>query len=280
MKKRKRIHAVIYHVFMAAFCLIMIYPVLWMVFSSFKPTSDIFVTQKQLFPENWTIENYINGWRGFAGYSFRLFFRNSLFITVVSTIGTLITSALAAYAFARLKFPFKKVMFALMMMTLMLPAQVMMIPQYILYNWFGWIGSFNAVIIPSFAGGAFYIYMLVQFIQGLPRELDEAAIMDGCNRYSIFFRIILPLLKPSVITAAIFAFYWKWEDFLGPLLYLSSPKKYTVSLALKLFSDPSQASDWGALFAMASLSLLPVIIIFFLFQKYIVEGVATTGIKG
>lgn len=277
--KRKR-NTMIYHMVMIIISLIMIYPVLWMAFSSFEITTDIMKYQRELLPHTWTIDNYIRGWKGFAGITFTTFFKNSLYVTVVSTLGCIITSTLAAYAFSRLRFPFKKFLFAVMMLTMMLPAQVLMVPQYIMMNKFGWVGEFAAVIIPAFAGGGFYIYLINQFIKTVPKDLDEAAFIDGCTKYGIFFKIILPLMKPSITTATIFAFYWKWEDFMGPLLYLNKPKKYLVPLAIKVFSDPSQLSDWGALFAMATLSLVPVLVIFFLLQKYIVEGVATTGIKG
>lgn len=280
MKAKKNISAAIYHIFMILFCFVMLYPVIWMVSSSFKPTADIYRFQKELLPRTWTVSNFIRGWQGTGGISFTVFFKNTLFITITATFGTILTSALAAYSFGRLAIPLKKFWFAVMMLTMMLPAQILMVPQYILYNWFGWIGSFKAVIIPCFAGGGFYIYLLVQFMKSLPKELDEAATIDGCNRYSIFFRIILPLLKPAITTATIFAFYWKWEDFMGPLLYLTQPKQYTVPLVIKIFSDSSQSTDWGALFAMATLSLVPVVLIFFLFQKYIVEGISTSGLKG
>jgi multiple sugar transport system permease protein len=167
-----------------------------------------------------------------------------------------------------------------MLLTLMLPAQVLIIPQYIIFKQLGWTNSFLPLLIPRLGGGAFFIFMIMQFIRGVPRELDEAAEIDGCSTVGIFFKIIVPLIQPALITAAIFSFYWTWEDFLGPLIYLNSPKNYTVSLALRSFSDPSTASDWGAIFAMSILSLVPVFFIFVLFQRYIVRGISMTGIHG
>jgi multiple sugar transport system permease protein len=167
-----------------------------------------------------------------------------------------------------------------MLATLMLPAQIQIIPQYIMFNQLGWINSFLPLIAPRFFGQAFFIFMIMQFIRGIPRELDEAADMDGCSRPGIFVKVILPLLKPAMFTAAIFSFYWTWSDFLTPLIYLNNPKLYTLSLALRSFADPGGLTDWGAIFAMSFLSLVPVLILFVTFQRYLVQGIASTGIKG
>ena len=167
-----------------------------------------------------------------------------------------------------------------MLLAMMLPFQVIMIPQYIIFNKMGWVGSYLPLIVPQFFGQGFFIFLNVQFIKGIPIDLDEAARMDGCSIYSIFTRIILPLVKPSLVTSAIFSFMWRWDDFLSALLYLSDPLKYPVSYALKMFSDPTAGSDWGAMFAMATLSLIPIFLIFLTMQKYLVEGIASTGIKG
>lgn len=189
-------------------------------------------------------------------------------------------SAVVAYGFARVKFTGRNFWFALMLLTLMLPVQVQIIPQYIMFSELDWINTFYPLLLPRLGGQAFFIFMIIQFIRGIPTELDEAALIDGCGKGGIFFRIILPQLKPALVTAAIFSFYWTWEDFLTPLLYLTEPRLFTVSLALRAFSDLSGQTDWGAIFAMSSLSLVPVFVIFVLFQRYLVEGIATTGIKG
>jgi multiple sugar transport system permease protein len=163
---------------------------------------------------------------------------------------------------------------------MMLPDQVRMIPQYILFNQIGWVNTFYPLLVPRLGGAPFFIFMIIQFIRGIPTELDEAAMIDGCSRAGIFFRIILPQLTPAIITAAIFSFYWTWDDFMGPLIYLNKPDLYTVSVALRSFADPSSATDWGAIFAMSTLSLLPVFALFVFFQRYLVEGIATSGLKG
>jgi multiple sugar transport system permease protein len=167
-----------------------------------------------------------------------------------------------------------------MMMTLMLPVQILMVPQYMLFSKLKWINTYLPLIIPYFGGSAFFIFLCMQFIRGIPKELDEAAVIDGCGKFAIFFHVILPLSKSAMITSAIFSFYWRWEDFVGPLLYLKKPRMYSVSVALKLFADPNSVTDWGAMFAMSLLSLVPVFLIFLFLQKYIVEGISTMGLKG
>ena len=167
-----------------------------------------------------------------------------------------------------------------MLLSMMLPFQVVMIPQYIIFNKLGWGGSYLPIIVPQWFGQGFFIFLNIQFIKGIPMDLDEAARMDGCSTYTIFFRIILPLIKPSLVTSAIFSFMWRWDDFLGALLYVNKTEKYPVSLALKMFCDPSSSSDYGAMFAMATLSILPAVLIFFCLQRYLVEGISTSGLKG
>nr|WP_242698086.1 carbohydrate ABC transporter permease [Bacillus sp. SD088] len=257
----------------------MLYPLAWMSMSSFKESSTVFINAHKLIPTEWDFSNFKEGWKGFGGITFTTFFKNSFIITFVATIGSIISSTFIAYGFARIKFTGKKFWFVLMMLTLMLPYEMVMIPQYIMFNRFGWVDTYLPLILPTFLGVPFFIFLIMQFIRTIPTELDQAARIDGCNTISIFFRIIVPLVVPAMMTAAIFSFYWRWDDFMGPLLYLVTPEKYPVSLALKLFSDPNAVTNWGAMFAMTTVSLLPVFIIFFIFQKYIVEGISTSGLK-
>jgi multiple sugar transport system permease protein len=281
MKISRKVERIIYHILVGGFSIIMIYPLVWMIMSSFKNTSTIFTTATQLIPEKWVLTNYFNGWKGFAGVSFLIFFKNSLFIAVLSTIGTLISSAIVGYGFARCRFPGKKILFTAMLASMMLPAQILMIPQYLWYQKLNWVNSYFPLIVPyCFAVQGFFVYLMINFIDGIPRELDESAKIDGCSYYGIFFRIILPLLKPALITGCIFSFIWRWDDFLGPLLYINSSEKYPASLALKLFCDPGSSSDYGAMFAMATLSILPAVLLFFFMQRYLVEGISTSGLKG
>ena len=206
MKEKRAVKAVIYHILVFAVGLVMIYPLIWMVMSSFKPTNTIFQTAGSLIPETFTFENYINGWKGFAKVTFATFFKNSLFISVVATIGTVISSAIVAYGFARFKFKGKKLLFSAMLLSMMLPAQVLMIPQYLWYQKLNWVGSYMPLIVPYFfAIQGFFVYLISNFISGIPRDLDEAAKIDGCSYVSIFTKIILPLIKPALVTAGIFS---------------------------------------------------------------------------
>ena len=197
-QEKRTIITAIYHVFTFFFACVMIYPLVWMIMSSFKPTQTIFTTANQLIPSKFVLENYANGWKGFAKISFGIFFKNSLFISIIATMGTLISSALVAFGFSRCKFFGKRILFVAMLLSMMLPAQVLMIPQYLWYQKLGWVGSYKPLIFPYFfAIQGFFVYQITNFIDGIPRELDEAAKIDGCSYYSIFFRIILPLTTPA-----------------------------------------------------------------------------------
>jgi multiple sugar transport system permease protein len=266
-----------FHLVVLFIGIFILYPMIWMIVSSFKPTEEIFGTLS-LFSENFNLDNFIRGWRFNGITTFTTFYINSFVITGFSTLGAVLMSALTAYGFSRIRFRGSSFWYGCMFLTLMLPYQVVMVPQYILFSKIGWINTFLPLIVPHFGGGAFFIFMMVQFFRGIPKELDESAMIDGCNKFRIFSQILFPMIKPALISSAIFSFYWRWEDFLGPLLYLNRPRTFTVSLAMRMFADPTSA-DWGAIFAMGSLSLLPSLIIFFVFQKYIVEGIATTGLK-
>lgn len=280
MTLKKNLKQLCYYLFVILGGFIMVYPLLWLVMSSFKDNSEIFDNAQSLIPQVFRFENYPKGWKGFAGISFATFFKNSFFISIVSTIGAVFSSAFIAFGFSRLNFKGRSFRFTCMIITMMLPFQVIMIPQYIIYHKLNWVGTFLPLTVPSFFGGAFFIFLIMQFIYGIPKELDEAAKIDGCSVFGIFFRIIMPLIVPALITSAIFSFMWRWDDFLGALLYLNKPSFYTVSLALKMFADPSSISDWGPMFAMATLSIIPIFLVFVFFQKYLVKGISTEGLKG
>ncbi len=280
MKKKKLLSKVLYHAFVIGIGYIMIYPILWMAFASFKDNMEIFANASKLWPESFSLDNFKAGWQGVSGYTFGTFFKNSFMISILSTIGTVISSALVSYGFARVKFKFQKGLFAIMIATMMLPVQIIMVPQFILFHKLGLVDTIVPVVLPHFFGVPFFIFLMMQFIQGIPKDLDQSAKIDGCSRYGIFFRIIFPLMKPALVTATIFQFYWKWDDFFGPLLYFNKPEKYTVSLALRMFADPANSTPWGEMLSMATLSIVPILVIFILFQRYLVEGIATSGLKG
>ncbi|MCR5717080.1 MAG: carbohydrate ABC transporter permease [Lachnospiraceae bacterium] len=259
---------------------IMIYPVVWMFMGSFKSNYEIFGDTQTFFPSSWDFSKYVSGWAGFGGVSFGTFFLNSFVVAGLGTIGAVASSSVVAFGFSRCKFRGRGIWFACMLLTMMLPSQVTMIPKYIIFNQLGWVGTKLPLIVPSFTSEAFFVFLIMQFIRGIPMDLDEAAKIDGSSMARFFVSIILPLTKPAMVTAAIFSFMWKWEDFMGPLLYLNKPRTYTASLAIKMFNDSTSLSDWGALFAMSTLSLIPILLIFVFFQKYLVEGIATSGLKG
>lgn len=281
MKANTLVRHLMTHLFIITLGLFMIYPVVWMMVSSFKPNNMIF-SDPGLIPKAVTIENYISGWKGYANTTFGRFFSNSLLMCVVAVIGNLISCTMAAYAFARLKFTGKRFWFAVMMATLMLPTHVTIVPRYILFNTFGWVGTYLPIVVPKFlATDAFFVFLLVQFMRSLPQEVEEAAIIDGCSKFGVFVRIILPLSTPALVTTALFTFLWTWDDFFNHLLYLTSPEDFTVSRALRTFvGDAGAVSNWGGALAMSTLSIIPAFILFFSLQKYFVQGITTTGIKG
>ncbi len=258
----------------------MLYPVIWLIMASFKEGTQIF-SDPSLLPKLWTLENYRRGWEGIGIVPFGAFFINSFIICILCVIANAVFCSLTAYAFARLKFAGRNLWFALMMLTLMLPGHVTTIPRYIIFRSFGWVNTFLPFIIPKlFATDAFFVFLLVQFIRSLPKDMDESAVIDGCGKFGIFARIILPLSIPAIITTVLFTFLWTWDDFFNQMLYLNSPVKYTVPMGLRLFLDSSGISSWGPMFAMSVLSLVPSFILFFSLQRYFVQGIVTTGIKG
>ena len=271
---------VLKHAIVLTIGFMMIYPLIWMLMASFNEADEIF-RNPGLLPSIWTFSNYPDGWSGIGTReTFTNFFLNSFFYAGVATLGTVLSSSLVAYSFSRGKYRGKNILFAIMLGTLLLPAQILMVPQYLWFHRLGWVGSYLPLIVPAFFGGAFFIFLLTNFMNAIPNELDESAKIDGCSSYGIYARIIMPLSVPALITAALFSFIWRWDDFLGPLMYLQRPRYFPVTLALRVFADPTTVTNWGAFFAMSTLSLLPAVLIFIFFQRYLVEGISTTGLKG
>ncbi len=270
--------SIIKHVLLIAASLLMIYPVLWMLVSSLRPTDVIFRTPG-LWLNDVFVKNYTEGF--FALESpFGHYMINSAIVVIGAIAGNLFSCSLAAYAFARLKFRLKTLWFAIMLMSIMLPIHVVVVPQYIIFNKLGFVNTFVPLILPKFlATEAFFVFLMVQFIRGIPRELDEAAVIDGCGHWRIFTRVMLPLMGPAIATTAIFTFIWTWSDFFTPLIYLTDPIAYTVPVALRSFLDATAGSNWGAMFAMSILSLIPIFLAFLFGQRFLVKGIATTGGK-
>ena len=277
---RKRFKEILFHVVVIAFGIFMIYPLLWMLTSSFKPGTEIFQSSSFL-PETWTFENYRVGWSGISGYSFAWFLGNSFLIVIVAMIGNVASCSATAYAFSKLNFPLRNMWFAMMMGAMMLPLHVRLIPQYIVYNSIGWVNTFFPMTVPKFlATEGFFVFMMTQYMRGLPREIDEAARIDGCGYLSHYLRIVMPLSVPTIITTCIFTFIWTWNDFFTQMIYLSNITKFTVSIALRQYVDAMGESYWGAMFAMSIVSLIPLFVMFIGFQKYLIEGVTAGSVKG
>ncbi|MDP4505381.1 carbohydrate ABC transporter permease [Nonomuraea turcica] len=266
------------HLLLCLVSIVMLYPLLWLVSSSLKPAGIVF-KDLSLWPAEWDLSNYTVGWTALQ-FPFDLYLVNSVVIAVLSILGNLLSCSLAAYAFARLNFRGRKLFFALTLGTMMLPGHVLLVPQYIVFAKLGWLNTYFPLIVPNFlATSAFYIFLMVQFIRSLPKELDEAARIDGAGTFRIFWSVILPLCKPAFATTAIFTFISTWNEFFSPLLYLTEQELYTVPLAVRQFIDSEGQSQWGQMFAMSFVSLAPVIGFFIAGQKYLVKGIATTGLK-
>ena len=279
-KVRRIISNTIAYIFLSLLGLVMVYPLLWLFASSFKENSGIF-TSISVIPPNLNPQHYIEGWKGVGEYTFTTFFGNTFAIVIPSTIFIIISCLLVAYGFARFDFPLNKFLFTAMMATLMLPGAVIIIPRYMLFKQFGWLDTYLPFIVPAlFASNSFCIFQLVQFFRGIPRELDEAAAIDGCGSFRTLISILLPLCKPALVSVGLFNFIWGWNAFMDPLIYLSSVKKYTLSLALRMTLDLGSAASWNEIFAMSVLSILPPVLLFFAGQKYFIQGISSSGLKG
>ncbi|WP_049575415.1 carbohydrate ABC transporter permease [Nonomuraea sp. SBT364] len=266
------------HLLLIAFGLVMLYPLLWMISSSLKPEELIF-REPGLWPSEVTLDNYGDGWTALK-HSFGYYLWNSAVITGLSVLANLVACSLAAYAFARLNFPLKKLWFTIMLGSIMLPHHVTVVPQYIVFAELDWINTIWPLVVPKFlATDAFFIFLMVQFIRTLPRELDEAAAIDGAGYWRVFLQVILPLCMPALATTGIFTFIWTWNDFFSQNLYLTNSDNLTVAVALRQFLDSSGESSWGPMFAMSIVSLGPIFGFFLAGQKYLIRGVATTGLK-
>jgi multiple sugar transport system permease protein len=275
---RRPIASIVRHALLIALALAMLYPVIWMVVSSLRPNDEIF-RDPSIIPDSFEVSNYVDGWSALA-YPFNVYMWNSAVIVLGCIIGNLVSCSMAAYAFARLQFSGKRFWFAVMLLSIMLPIHVIIVPQYVLFSQLGWINTFLPLIVPRLlATDAFFIFLMVQFIRGIPKELDEAARIDGAGHPRIFLQIILPLMVPALATTAIFTFIWTWNDFFSQLIFLTKPELYTVPLALRSFEDAQSTTNYAQMFAMSVVSLIPIFLIFLFGQKFLIKGIATTGIK-
>jgi multiple sugar transport system permease protein len=278
-RKGVRPRRVLWHVVCLALLAVLLYPVVWLVSMSFKPVDEIL--QSLNLPRRIVLGNYRDALAGSGGVKAWQFFANSVIVSVLAVVGNLVSCTLAAYAFARLRFRLRNVLFAVMLATIMLPAHVVLIPQYTIFNELGMVDTFWPLALPKFlATDAFFIFLIVQFMRGLPDELADAARIDGCGPIRTFAYVVLPLSRPALVTTGIFTFIWTWNDFLSQLIYLSTPEKYTLPLALRLYIDQTSETSYGAMFAMSVLTLLPIGLFFLVFQRMLVQGVTTSGMGG
>ncbi len=258
---------------------IFLLPLLWMVTTAFKPQSEVYIFPPRFFPDTFRWQNFPDGWN-YPAMDFGRWLFNSLFISAVVMAGTLVSSSMCAYGFARIKFPGRDFWFMAVLASIMLPSQVTLIPLYIGYHRVGWLNTFYPLTVPAwFGGGAMNIFLLRQFFMGIPVELEEAAVMDGAGRFRIWWRIILPLSKPVLATVAVFTFQGVWNDFYGPLVFLTSPGKFTLALGINLFKG-MHSTQIPLMMAMSMLMVIPMIVVFFFAQKQMIRGVVLTGIKG
>lgn len=279
-KNKSKRSTIITHVLMIIMAAIMLYPLIWMFFSSFKTNKEIFGSIS-LLPKEPVWDTFQKGWKGTGQFSYTVFYLNTFKMVIPTVLFTVISSSIVAYGFARFKFKGKKSLFFLMISTLMLPNSVIIIPRYLLFNKLNWLDSYLPFSMPAlFACYPFFIYMMIQFFRGVPKTLDEAATIDGCNTFQIYWKILLPICKPALFSAAIFQFIWTWNDFFNSLIYINSVKKYPIVLALRMSLDSTSASNWNQVLAMAVVSLVPGIVLFFSAQRYFVDGISSGSIKG
>jgi multiple sugar transport system permease protein len=259
--------------------LVMVYPLIWLIAASLKPEVEIF-SNLGIFAERYTFENYVNGWNSLE-VSFGTFILNSAIVAVLTVAGTVLSCSLAAFAFAILKPRGAKILFAVLLGSIMLPLHVVIIPQYVLFNKLGWVGSILPLVVPKFfAVDALFVFIVVQFMRGIPAALVEAARMDGASNWRLYRDIIVPLSVPALVTIGLLSFLFAWNDFFSQLIYLNDVRQYTIPVGLRLYLDSLGNSDFGALLAMSTVSILPMMLIFAAFQRYFVEGIATSGLKG
>lgn len=278
--ERRRFGSIAWHVGALVVLAVVLYPVVWVVGASFKPSKDI-IASLDLLPAKPVWANFSGLADGISGISISSFFWNSLMYAGLAVVGVVLSSSLTAYAFAKIRFAGRNLLFTLMIGTLLLPYHVLLIPQYVLFRNLELTDTLVPLVAGKFlATEAFFVFLMVQFMRGLPRELDEAAKLDGCGHLRTYWSIVLPLSRPAIITSAIFTFINAWNDFMGPLIYLNTPEKYTVSLGLMMFRDQEGISNYGSMIAMSLVALVPVIAFFMAFQRYLIDGMATSGLKG
>ncbi|MES2946378.1 MAG: carbohydrate ABC transporter permease [Pseudomonadota bacterium] len=276
MRRSERISAALRYLALGVIGLLMLYPMIWLIGASFKTNAEVF-TEIGFWPSRFDFSSYAKGWKTSSEYTFARYFMNSFLIIIPKVIVTVISCVLVAYAFARFEFWGKKLLFSMMVGTMMLPLIILRLPQYLMFKQFDWIDTYLPLIVPSaFATDTFFVFMLVQFLRGIPRDMEEAAHIDGCNPLQLLWYILVPILKPAIISVAVFQFIWSMNDFMGPLIYLSTVEKYPVSLALKMSIGATEEVEWASVIAISVVALVPSLLVFFLAQRHFIEGSANS----
>ncbi|HBV77064.1 carbohydrate ABC transporter permease [Vibrio sp.] len=278
--RREKINAFIRYVVLGVVGLMMLYPLLWMFTAALKPNHEIF-TSMSLIPKEWSLDGFINGWKTGTEFTFGHYIINTFLYVVPKVFFTVVSSTIVAYGFARFDIPWKKLWFGTLIASILLPQTVLLIPQYLMFREMGLLDSYLPLYLPlAFATQGFFVFMLVQFLRGVPTDMEEAAMIDGCNSLQVLWHVVVPVIRPAIISVALFQFMWSVNDFLGPLIYVSSVEKFPIALALKMSIDVTEGARWNEILAMASIAIIPSIVVFFMSQKYFVEGVSNSGIKG
>jgi len=278
IERSRRTQTFFIHAVLIAGGIIVMIPLAWMLSTSLKPPHQITKFPPIWIPDPFVWSNYVRAVTIFP-VSFVVFVRNSMYMSLMITLGTVLSNAVVAFAFARLTFRGSRVLFIIVLSTMMLPQQVTMIPLFILFSKFGWINTYNPLIVPHFFANAYFVFLLRQFYTTIPRELDDAARIDGCGVIGLFMRIMLPLSKPALGITAIFAFTWAWNEFLGPLIYLSRMETFPLAIALS-FLRAAHGVLWSELMVVSFIAMLPPVVLFFVAQKHYIQGIVITGVKG
>ena len=279
-KNKNRFGAMTRYLMLFLVSILMLYPLLWLIGASFKTNEQIF-SEIWFWPKQFDFSSYVAGWKTSTEFTFATYFLNSFTIIVPRIIVTIISATLVGYGFARFNFWGKKLLFGILVSSFMLPQVVLRVPQYLMFKQFGWLDTYLPFIVPSaFAIDVFFVFMMVQFLRGIPRDMEEAAQIDGCNAPQILWYILVPIIKPAIVSIVVFQFIWTMNDFMGPLIYLSSVSKYPIPLALRMSVGATEEVNWAKVIAMSVVALVPSLIVFFSAQRYFVDGIATSGIKG
>ena len=279
-KTREQVSTVIRYTVLILVGFVMFYPMLWMVGASFKASNNEIYSTISFLPKSPSIQAYIDGWTA-TGNPYSLYLINTFKIVIPKVIGAVVASVVTAYGFSRFEFPGKTFRFPILLATLFLPQVLLTIPQFLLFRTWGWTNSYLPLVVPAFFGAEpYFIFMLVQFMRSVSRELEEAAEIDGCNSFERLVYIVVPMVKPTIVSVALFQFMWAFNDFQGPLIYIDSVKKYPTSLGLRLLTDAETGFEWNKVLALSVITLLPSLIVFFLAQDQFVDGIAAGGVKG